>query len=266
MTVLGLEVVSRLPDGAARSTPLLFVHGAFAAAWCWEEHFLPWFAARGYAAHALSLRGHGGSDGHESLQQLGIDDYVEDVRRVVETLPGPPVLIGHSMGGFIVQKYLESGPAAAAVLLAPVPPTGLLGPGASLAIWNPAMFWQIGAVQAFGSAWASHERTHDALFSSSVAKADSARHFARMGPESMRATLDMAGANLPDLRRIAAVPVLVLGAGEDALISPAFVRATARAFGIEAEIFPGMAHGMMLEPGWEGVAERILNWLLKQEL
>jgi hypothetical protein len=35
------EVLTRLPAGKARPTPLLFIHGAYAAAWCWEDHFLP---------------------------------------------------------------------------------------------------------------------------------------------------------------------------------------------------------------------------------
>ena len=45
-----LEVICRAPAGAARPTPLLFVHGAYTAAWCWDENFLPWFAEQGYAA------------------------------------------------------------------------------------------------------------------------------------------------------------------------------------------------------------------------
>ena len=35
------EVLTRLPAGKAKATPLLFIHGAYAAAWCWEDHFLP---------------------------------------------------------------------------------------------------------------------------------------------------------------------------------------------------------------------------------
>jgi pimeloyl-ACP methyl ester carboxylesterase len=35
-------------------------------------------------------------------------DYVDDVKSVVRSLPSTPVLIGHSMGRFVVQKYLEA--------------------------------------------------------------------------------------------------------------------------------------------------------------
>src|SRR5690606_1090224 len=120
-----LERLSRLPEGAARGRPLLFVHGAYTGAWCWDEHFLPFFARHGYAAHAVSLSGHGGSEGRERLDRLRLADYVDDVARTVAELPAPPVLIGHSMGGLIVQKYLEHADATAAALLCAVPPHGL---------------------------------------------------------------------------------------------------------------------------------------------
>ena len=41
---------------------ILFVHGAGHAAWCWHEHFTPWFDARGYTVAAPDLPHHGGLD------------------------------------------------------------------------------------------------------------------------------------------------------------------------------------------------------------
>jgi hypothetical protein len=55
--------------------------------------------------------------------------------------------------------------------------------------------------------------------------------------------------------------MLVLGGGLDRCIAMKEVHATARAYGTEAEIFPGVAHNMMLEPDWAAVAERIHTWL-----
>ena len=53
-----LETRMRLPARPSRKPPLLFVHGGYCDAWFWEPYFLPWFAAQGYPAYALSLRGH----------------------------------------------------------------------------------------------------------------------------------------------------------------------------------------------------------------
>src|SRR6476661_688640 len=56
-----LELITRTPAGTAYPTPILFVHGAWHGAWCWEEHFLDFFAERGHRVAALDLRGHGAS-------------------------------------------------------------------------------------------------------------------------------------------------------------------------------------------------------------
>ena len=153
MTEKKLEIVSRLPaKPLADAPPLLFIHGAFCGAWCWEELFLDWYAARGYAAHALSLRGHGKSPGREQLDSLSIQDYVDDVAAAVERLPAPPVLIGHSMGGFVAQKYLENHDSPAAVLMCSVPPQGLMASAFSVMFSKPGLFQDLNTLMSGGSA------------------------------------------------------------------------------------------------------------------
>ena len=115
-----LEVIDKGSTTKAHPVPLLFVHGACHAAWCWDEHFLDFFADQGYRALALNLRGHGASATSKPLNKCTIADYVEDLTSVVGKLPTLPVLIGHSMGGFILQKFLESSEMPAAVLMSSV--------------------------------------------------------------------------------------------------------------------------------------------------
>jgi hypothetical protein len=43
--------------------PVLLSIGASHGAWCWDEHFTPWFRARGFQAVDLDLRGHGSAGG-----------------------------------------------------------------------------------------------------------------------------------------------------------------------------------------------------------
>src|SRR3954470_10259297 len=106
--LLMLEVIEKGRCTEEHPAPVLFVHGTWHAAWCWDEHFLDFFADKGYRAVALSLRGHGSSSLSKPLKSCSIADYVDDVHAVVGKLGSPPVLIAHSVGGFIVQKYLES--------------------------------------------------------------------------------------------------------------------------------------------------------------
>jgi non-heme chloroperoxidase len=58
--------------------------------------------------------------------------------------------------------------------------------------------------------------------------------------------------------------MLVLGAEHDRLIPVSEVEHTAQVYGLQAEIFADMGHGMMLEDNWRGPAERIAQWLETQ--
>ena len=98
--------------------PLLFVHGGWHGAWCWEDHFLGFFAENGFRAVAVSLRAHGKSVTSQRLRTCSIADYVDDVKTAADQLDGQPVIVGHSMGGFVVQKFLESRAVPAGVLVA----------------------------------------------------------------------------------------------------------------------------------------------------
>ena len=121
-----LEVIPKHPQTKTHSTPLLLVHGAWHGAWSWEN-FLPYFAEQGYEVHALSLRGHGNSEGRDGIRWYSTSNYIADVAQVVRSLRPSPVLIAHSMGGYVVQKYLESHNAPAGVLLTSAPTTGIIG-------------------------------------------------------------------------------------------------------------------------------------------
>jgi pimeloyl-ACP methyl ester carboxylesterase len=101
-----LEVIDKGSATEAHPVPLLLVHGAWHAAWCWDENFLGFFADKGYRAVALSLRNHGNSD-KNNPRRSSVADLVSDIASVAKGLPAEPVVIGHSMGGFLVQKYLE---------------------------------------------------------------------------------------------------------------------------------------------------------------
>jgi pimeloyl-ACP methyl ester carboxylesterase len=56
-----LEVIDKGSATESHPVPLLFVHGTWHAAWCWDEHFLDFFGDKGFRAVAVSLRSHGAS-------------------------------------------------------------------------------------------------------------------------------------------------------------------------------------------------------------
>jgi alpha-beta hydrolase superfamily lysophospholipase len=104
-------------------------------------------------------------------------------------------------------------------------------------------------------------RARESMFSAETPESQVVRHVARFQQESKRALyIDMTFRALPRPQRVS-VPLLVLGAQCDGTITTDEVRATATAYRTEAEIFLNMGHDMMLEPGWQAVAERIHAWL-----
>jgi pimeloyl-ACP methyl ester carboxylesterase len=64
----------------------------------------------------------------------------------------------------------------------------------------------------------------------------------------------------PHPRRVR-VPVLVLGAEHDGFFTVGEVHGTARAYRTRAEIVPGIGHDMMLDQGWQRVADRVDAWV-----
>jgi len=261
---MNLEVITREPKGAKRSTPLLFIHGAYSSAHLWEPFFIPYFADQGYKALAVSLRGHGRSEGRDQIKQTRLRDYVNDVLSVVDGLASPPVLIGHSMGGMVVQKVIQHRLFPGVVLMASPPPHGIASSMFSAALFNPLMALQMGRMQTIGPEAATFEGAKRALFRDDTPDDYIRRVLPPAEPEPHKVMMDIMGADLPPSRPRRDIPVLVLGAGKDTCVTPSSAKATAWAFGTNAEIFPDMPHGMMLDPEWREVAKRILRFVVDE--
>lgn len=260
-----LELVSRVAAEKARATPLLFIHGMMHAAWCWEAHFLDYFAGHGFDSYAINLRGHGKSGGRDKLRWVRIADFVEDVETAARRLPNPPILIGHSMGGFVIQKYLEDHAVPGAVLLSSPPPLGLAGSALKLVRRRPAVFAKVNLTFSLLPLIATPQLAREAFLSPDVPDERLRAYWALMQDDSYRAFVDMVVSDLPKAPKTRP-PLLVLGAGRDNMVVPADIAATAQVYEAESDIIPGVAHDSMLEPGWRRVAERILIWLEQQNV
>jgi len=261
-----LELITRKSAGQPRQTPLLFVHGKWHGAWCWDEYFLPYFAGHNYECTAFSLRGHAGSEGHEGLRWHLIADYVADLEQVAGRFETPPVIIAHSMGGFITQKYLETHhDHPAAVLLTPIPPTGLWPATFNLLRERPLIILKSLASLSLYPVVETPEVARWSLFSDDFPAEKLEKIHPLLQNESFRSYLDELGLNLVRTKNVR-TPLLIIGAEKDAVIKPWTVERTARLYGTQAEIFPNMAHDVMLEAGWERVVQRALDWLKEKGL
>jgi len=97
----------------------------------WEKHF----EQKGYVCHAPTLRMHDtpfDKRPDPKLGKVGITDYVDDIRSLLQTLDEKPIIIVHSMGALITQILAAEGLAHKVVLIAPAPPSGIIALSPSL--------------------------------------------------------------------------------------------------------------------------------------
>lgn len=207
----------------------------------------------------MSLRGHGQSEGKDKIRKWSIADYTADVHQVVDGLGRQPIIVGHSMGGFVTQKYLEKHSAKAAVLLASAPPSGILKFNLRIIRRHPLVWLHANLRMTAYPVVKNPSHAREWFFSRGISDEKLAAHHAQLQNESYRAVLDMLMLNLPE-PHLVKTPIAVLGAENDAIFSVEEVMETARAYGVEAKIFPDMAHNMMVEPNWQDVAAWIARW------
>ena len=257
-----LEVLDVGASTATHETPLLFVHGTSHAAWCWDEHFLHYFAEHGYRAAAVNLRGHGLSPVDSSIRRVALSDFVDDLHTSVRALGSPPVLIGHSLGGFVIAKYLERYDARGAVLAASAPPRGSWGTLSRALRHHPVVMLRTLLRGKLGPDFSVPELARSWFFSPDLPEKLVVRYALRLQQESDRALIDCLFCGPARARR--SIPMLVLAAEHDFVFSARATAATARAYGAEWQLIPNLAHDVMLDTGWRAAADAVRLWLERQ--
>jgi alpha-beta hydrolase superfamily lysophospholipase len=263
-----LEII-RIDAPDPRATVVL-VHGAWHGAWCWQDGFAQRLATRGISTVAPSLRGHGGSADGVRLNRMRMRDYVDDLSEVVTGVNAEsgvaPFVAGHSMGGAVVQGFLSRPHPpriAGAALLASIPPRGLLGVTPRMVKHSPGAFVLSNLTLDLGRLVRTTEQVRALFFRPSTPDYIVEATAARVQSESFRGfLLNMLGLERPKPHCVD-VPLWVMGATEDAIFTPAMVAATAKAWDAAPVMFDEIGHDVMLDVGWERVADGLADWVLK---
>lgn len=255
--VAGFPGIHARPEGEARPHPLVMLHGVL------FDHrdfgsYCRFFSARGYECWAFSRRGRAGVP-PPGAKGVRISDYVEDTLAIVTALDRRPIIIGHSLGALVAQKVAEADRCRALVLLGPTPPRWVAPrPPAS------ALTFYLGAVPAILSG-RPHRPRPDVVTKVAlrVMPQDQRRELlGRMVPESGLVLRELALGTPVDREKVRC-PVLALGGEADGVYPPRVVRTIARHYGGTYLSYPGHDHWLMDEPGWEGPASDIADWLAK---
>ena len=244
--------------------PILMIHGAFCGGWCFDG-FRDAFEAQGHFVAAPDLPGHAPGDTPSAVTGLSLTDYARAVVRAIDACPAPPVLLGHSMGGLVVQLAAAQRPVAGLILLAPSPAWGQPVTSA----FDLTAGFALAAMR--GPYWAQAIAPDYPIVRASTldrVPEDVARSlYRRMKAESGRALYEILNwwldptlaASVP-LGAIEA-PALVISGGADQVHSPPTVAATALRLGVAPLVVPELSHWTMGEPGSEAVTRACLAWL-----
>lgn len=246
------------PKKRRHQTPLFFQHGAWHNAACWRQ-FMDHLLDQGYEVHAISLPGHGKSSlrrGHINL--YGWKDYLDCLSQEVDKISPAPVLVGHSMGGYLAQRYLESRELPAAVLLASASTWW-----AAYQTWLKTLFaypwWMFQTMLTQVNPPPGPGLARDLLLSKETL-VNHEEFFAHLVPEPLGLFDGFASV---DYNRIT-TPALVIAAGNDALISLGEQRDLALSLRAKFLVMPGQAHNLMVEPAWQDTADAIHHWVSEE--
>ncbi|CAI5531690.1 unnamed protein product [Closterium sp. Naga37s-1] len=293
-----MEVLIRRADLDAKAVgadpeqqlpPLVFIHGRYHAAWCWADKWMPYLSALGFDCFAISILGQGGSDVPNAPVAGTVQSHAADVSNVIRQLVGrPPVLVGHSFGGLIVQAYLADvakdwesskddgvpfAPLTGAVLACSVPPTGNMELVKRYMCTRPILSIKITLSLAAKLFRSSLALCRDSFFSPALPEAEVKRYQALLSDSSKLPLFDLRllNASLPVAKPPAyCPPVMVLGAADDVIVRyqallsdssklPLFdlrrddqgLQETAESFSTAAVALPGTPHDLMLDLGWK---------------
>ena len=240
--------------------PVLLVHGAWHGAWCWEGNYLDYFADAGHETWAMDLRGHGDSANTKPFRLTTIGDYVKDVEAVIEVMPAPPIVIGHSMGGLVCQHVLNGDANVRGIgLLASLPASGVAGTKIKahpLKTLQSTLTWSL---------YPMVSDRKNAAYMFLDLDADEAtidRLMDNLGDEAYFAFLGMLAFALPKAPKMPLqTPVCVVSAENDTIIPVKLQETLAARFDVTANVIANAPHDLMLSKRWEDSARVFLNWI-----
>lgn len=243
-------------DGSAGATPVLFIHGAWHGAWIWER-WLPLFRQRGYLPQAITLQGHG--SGNRGYRKVGLTDFREQVEQAISRLDRAPALVGHSLGGLIIQHLLGDRGYPAAVLLAPIP--GRYPPKifARNALRHPLVMARASLQNDLKPLLGTSKRVREFLFTEATPEDVVVRCHTQLTGAWPGLFRQMAASEPPG--PMPGTPTLLLAPQKDSSFTVAMQRRLAGKLGAELHEIAGSGHDLPLDTPWQIAARLTLEWL-----
>ena len=261
----GIERITYIPDDVKHETPILFVHGMWHGAWCWS-HWQEIFAQQGWVTHAISLQGHGSSE-NISTRFKTMKYYLNTLNTEVDSFDSKPIVVGHSMGGALIQWYLKykADDLPATVLVAPWTSHSTLADGTSLHMKRD--FWGFmltGFTLSTDPLIRNPDVTGSLLISEGALYSNKELHSKLVSESAL--VLNQHNPPLWKPKKSVKTPMLWLAGEKDAVITLKGAEKSAQFYNADFYIVKGTAHNIMIEKTYKESAEYVEKWLVQQSL
>ena len=262
------------------ATPnIVLVHGLWLTSRSWE-HWVDRYAKAGYTTltpewPSMDLDVEVLRKDPSVMDGLGVVEVADHYEKFIGTLDTPPILMGHSFGGLLVQILLDRGLGSAGVAIHPAPPKGVLRlPPSALKASFPVL-----------SKPANRKRTvaltpqqwHYA-FTNTLTESESQAAYDRYHvPAPGRPLFQAATANINpnsatkvNLRNDSRAPLLLVAGSADhtaplSMVKENYTRYRHSTAVTDFKVYPDRSHFTCGSPGWEKVADHALSWAEQQQ-
>jgi len=206
----------------AKSRTIVLIHGNFVnnTSWAeWHRHY----EQKGYKVYSPANPGHEGNPAvlrakvHPDLVKTGFIDIVNNINKLINTLPEKPLIIGHSMAGMATLKLVEMGKATAGVSIDGAPPKNVFPPFQTLKTVLPAF-----GFLSFDKYFMGSRRWYDYAFFNTIPDTEKEKAFEKFAvPESYKVSRQLVLNSFSNLDfKKPHAPILFVGGGSDNIFPP----------------------------------------------
>lgn len=249
---------------------VVFIHGMFMTPTCWDE-WKSYFEARGYTVmapawplHDQSVEAQQKAHPNLALGKLSLDEVVKSYADLLGPLKEKPILIGHSMGGLVVQRLMQQHLGSVGVAIDSAPAQGVFTLKWSFLKSN------LPVISPFANQSIPFKMDLKGFrytFANTLNDAESQAAYDRYvvpesrlvahGPTSKAGHIDFAAPH---------EPLLFIAGGADHIIPESLNRSNAKKYKPEAGIvafkaFEGRSHYTLAQSGWQEVASYVADWV-----
>jgi non-heme chloroperoxidase len=255
---------------------IVFIHGLWMHASSWQP-WMDFFNQHGYDTINPGWPGDADSieacrANPEAIANRGVVEIANHYAGIISNMQNPPIVIGHSFGGLLTQVLLGRGIAAAGIAIDPAPIKGVWQlPFSALKSSLPVLANPFNLKKAVSLSFKQFRYG----FANALPEQEAKDLFARWTiPAPARPLFQAAFASIAgsetavDTTNASRGPLLITGGGNDHIAPPVFGRASAKKYPssrvTDFKLFEGRGHSLIVDHGWQEVAQYSLDWLVKQ--